>query len=458
MTSPKKPIIFFIRSAPYIRAYRSIILALLGKGFPVVGIFDPRELDQKGMAFLTDLQIKWPGFSYLKGFRRHGFWKMIILPLREVRNYRRFLVVETKSSFYENRCRRFLPRPIQFFIRTFPWANRFIRSAFLGWVLEVAEKLTLVDRAITLQIKNLEPCFALIAFRNQPSNSPDLDYLKSAKSLGIQTAIPTPSWDNLTSKGLIQIIPDRLFVWNEDHVAAAIEHHGIPLEKISIVGAYQFDEWFEKNLPTTSRDEFCKTVNLRPEDPIVLYMGSSATTNDGPRVIEDLWRALDLSNDRRLSKVQLLVRPYPMNTGVYEHCNLKGVSVVPKVEVDMNEDKEVNLLFDSIYHSIAVITVHTTGVIDALIKDKPGIVLLRKDFEVAQDAIHFKHLREHDAVLAAEGEKECADMISRILDGHDEKRESRHAFIQKYLRPHGTQVEVGEIVARRVVEMINHGV
>jgi len=87
MTSPKKPIIFFIRSAPYIRAYRSIILALLGKGFPVVGIFDPRELDQKGMAFLTDLQIKWPGFSYLKGFRRHGFWKMIILPLREVRNY-----------------------------------------------------------------------------------------------------------------------------------------------------------------------------------------------------------------------------------------------------------------------------------------------------------------------------------------------------------------------------------
>ena len=58
--------------------------------------------------------------------------------------------------------------------------------------------------------------------------SPLLDYLKAARSLGIRTGIAVASWDNLTSKGLLRFVPERVFVWNEAQRLEAIELHGIP--------------------------------------------------------------------------------------------------------------------------------------------------------------------------------------------------------------------------------------
>src|SRR5262249_38671888 len=60
--------------------------------------------------------------------------------------------------------------------------------------------------------------------------SPLLDYLKAARALGIRTGICVASWDNLTSKGLLRSVPDRVFVWNETQRREAIELHGIPAE------------------------------------------------------------------------------------------------------------------------------------------------------------------------------------------------------------------------------------
>ena len=41
------------------------------------------------------------------------------------------------------------------------------------------------------------------------------DYVRSAAGLGIRSALLVASWDNLTNKGLLRDVPDRVYVWNE---------------------------------------------------------------------------------------------------------------------------------------------------------------------------------------------------------------------------------------------------
>ena len=60
--------------------------------------------------------------------------------------------------------------------------------------------------------------------------SSQVEYVKSARKLGIPAGVAIASWDNLTGKGLIRVVPDRVFVWNETQAREAVEMHGIPPE------------------------------------------------------------------------------------------------------------------------------------------------------------------------------------------------------------------------------------
>ena len=46
-------------------------------------------------------------------------------------------------------------------------------------------------------------------------NTAQTDQLKASLALGIPTGVCVASWDNLTNKGLIQVEPDLVTVWNE---------------------------------------------------------------------------------------------------------------------------------------------------------------------------------------------------------------------------------------------------
>ena len=61
------------------------------------------------------------------------------------------------------------------------------------------------------------------------------DWVKSAKALGIPVGFPVFSWDNLTTKGVIHVEPDRIFVWNAVQKREATEYYGIAPEKIVVM-------------------------------------------------------------------------------------------------------------------------------------------------------------------------------------------------------------------------------
>src|SRR5581483_6437361 len=104
--------------------------------------------------------------------------------------------------------------------------------------------------------------------------STQVEFLKSARRLGIPAATLVASWDNLTNKGLLKWAPERVFVWNEVQRREAAELHGIPPERVTATGAQLFDTWFERR-PSTAREELVRRMGLDPARPYVLFLGSS---------------------------------------------------------------------------------------------------------------------------------------------------------------------------------------
>jgi DNA-binding transcriptional LysR family regulator len=75
--------------------------------------------------------------------------------------------------------------------------------------------------------------------------APQAEYVRSARALGIPTALCVASWDNLTNKGLIHGPVDLVTVWNDLMKEEAIALHGVQPERIVVTGAQPFDHWFE---------------------------------------------------------------------------------------------------------------------------------------------------------------------------------------------------------------------
>ena len=97
--------------------------------------------------------------------------------------------------------------------------------------------------------------------------STQVEYVKSARAAGIPTGVAVASWDNLTGKGLIRVLPDRVYVWNEIQVREAEELHGVPRGATIATGAAKFDEWFERR-PQWTRGTAGRAGRARPRAPI----------------------------------------------------------------------------------------------------------------------------------------------------------------------------------------------
>ena len=74
-------------------------------------------------------------------------------------------------------------------------------------------------------------------------NPADIHLLRSARRLGFPTATVMLSWDNLTSKGYMNGVPDSLLVWSDLMADEAVEYHNYPREQIHWCGAAQFDHY-----------------------------------------------------------------------------------------------------------------------------------------------------------------------------------------------------------------------
>ncbi len=286
--------------------------------------------------------------------------------------------------------------------------------------------------------------------------SSQVEFLKSARRLGIPAASCVASWDNLTNKGLLKVVPERVIVWNDRQKDEAVELHGVPRERVVATGAQLFDAWFER-LPSTPRERFVATIGLDPAEPYVLFVGSSPfVTNhsdDEVRFVVRWIEALRASEDDRLRRIGIAVRPHPVGKG-WRDADLSrfaNVAVWPRhSERPIDPDDQADF-FHSLAHSAAVVGINTTAMIEAAVVGKSVLTVLAPEF-AQESTLHFHHLLEENGgfLHVASSLAEHVGQLARVLDEGAADAERRRRFVASFVRPHGLDRPATPIFADEV--------
>ena len=195
------------------------------------------------------------------------------------------------------------------------------------------------------------------------------EFVKAARALGVPSALPVFSWDNLSNKGVIHQLPDRVFVWNEVQRREAIDLHGVSGDAVTVTGAPRFDVFFRRS-PSSERAVFCRAHGLDPGRALVVYLASSPTVTPNEPDFVDAWiAALRGSATPQLREAQLLVRAHPRAKAIWRHhrrygTEATGAGVAIIVSTSAQSDQS---LYDALAHADAAAGLNTSAELEAAI-------------------------------------------------------------------------------------------
>jgi hypothetical protein len=285
--------------------------------------------------------------------------------------------------------------------------------------------------------------------------SDQADWVKSARALDIPVGYPVFSWDNLTTKGIVHVQPDRVFVWNDIQKREAIEYHGVPEDRIVVTGAPRFDAFFAMK-PSMDRARFCERHRLDPAAPILTYLCSSDFVAGHEVEFIERWIA-EIRREPALAACNVVVRPHPRSLHQWRKVEVSGWGRVGlSVSRRLNADQS---LYDTLFHCEAVIGLNTSAQIEAGILGKPVFTLLAPGFERGQQGtLHFKYLlREGGGFVevAKDFDEHCRHLVDAIEGRYD--REHIRRFLEAFIRPAGWDRPATPILADAILQLAPPG-
>ncbi len=453
MTSRAVRILFFMRSNIYARNFESTLRLMAERGHSVHVVAETHEhLDPTDL--LGRLCREYPGITHGRPPAPDSpRWIQLGLELRKGLDYLRYFGPEYRHA-PKLRMRAELKLPV--FASSAAW-RRLVRTpagrGMLERLLRAADRALPPDSAITAFIREKRPDLVVVTPLVEPG-SPQSAYLRSARSLGIPTALCVFSWDNLTNKGLIHDPLDLLTVWNEPMKHEAVTLHGVPADRVVVTGAVAYDHWFTWT-PREDRAAFCARVGLDPGQPYLLYLCSSRFIARDEVPFVSRWVDAIRSRSDLLRRTGVLVRPHPQNAGRWRDADLsalRNVVVWPREGANPADGDSRAEYFDSMYHSAGVVGVNTSAQIESAIIGRAVHTWLAPEFRDTQDGtLHFKHLREVSGGvlhLASDLEQHVEHLEAAVREP-DGSRRSR-AFVEAFVRPYGIDTPA----APRLVEAL----
>ncbi|MBI4992211.1 MAG: CDP-glycerol glycerophosphotransferase family protein [Candidatus Harrisonbacteria bacterium] len=282
-----------------------------------------------------------------------------------------------------------------------------------------------------------------LVFSTDAQNEIDVRLLLDAKRNGVSTIGMVRSWDNLTAKGVIRVIPDLLAVHNEILKEEAITLHGIPEERIKIIGIPHYDRYFQGS--HSSREEFMKRIGANPQKKLILF----APTGDryiGENTVDK--EVLEILDKNIGEEYQILVRFPPADTvsGLDGRENnsrfifdrpSRRFKVLKNTELTKEEDAH---LVDSIYWSDLIIAGPSTLCVDAAVFNKPIVLVGFDGYEKRPyyqgirryyDYNHFDPILKSGGVKLAENAEALAKSVKAYLQNPFLDEQGRRAIVRQ---------------------------
>ena len=442
MTHPARRVLFVLHEPGYFRMYGSTIVEMGRRGWDVTLVFDKphkRGVDARQVPPGAGRNVRSVGSLPGKIARPAATLRMAL-------DYLRYLEPSyARAEYLRRRNEKRLPHALGFLKRV----NRFPRwavtaSLSLGRLLE---RLIPVNRAMLSFVRELRPDVIVVSpvVIIGRSGVRQTELTKVGQALGIPVVVGVASWDHLTSKGLIRVVPDAVTVWNAVQAHEAKYLHRIPESRIVVTGAQPLDHWFQ---PTA--DDVIQTVRrtlgIDDRRRVVLFVGSSRSMAPGNSEVEFVRRwlsALRGSTNGELRTAFVIVRPHPSNTAQWESVDLGDphAAVYPKnYSGNPLSDAEVDTLRHSLLASSAVVGINTTAMIEAAILRRPVFSVRDAAFDHSQQqTLHFAYLSKEQGgfVLTARTLAQHVGQLEAALVGGDAALEATDRFVERFVRPLG---------------------
>lgn len=445
-------ILFAGRSIAHFTYYDTIIRALHDRGHSVVLLYDREWSGKADDSALRAAVDELENLTFEWSVRRTDQWRKWLTGARELRSYGNYARRKGQSEFYLQRWENYLHPRLRNWVRSRPALRRLLTCGPADKGLVALEAMAPADAGVLKQVRDHAPDVVVASPVNMRF-SEEVEFLKAARKLGIPTAVPVLSWDNLSTKGLLHVKPSLVLAWNPAHESDAQAVHGIKSDHILVTGSPFFDKWFDAGDLEEDKAIFLGRMGLPADKPFILYMGSSRNIAiDETWVVEALHQQMRAHSDPRVAQASLLVRPHPANAENYKRLNLDGMVVWPK-DGKLPEGRQDKIdFFNSVKHSAGTVAINTSGMIDALIYDKACVSPITEKYRRTQTAaVHFQYLMKSGALALCEGTDGMGDVVAGlILGASDPTAENRRRFVREFVRPHGLDRRAGDVAAEAI--------
>lgn len=402
--------------------------------------------------------------------RRSEHWEEVAL-LRRSWNYLRYLE-EPYRSAGKLRQRAFMKAARVLFDAATPvddaWADLALSLSDrernrLRRVVDLVEHVLPVDPVCDSVLEEERPDAVLLTPLVDLNASSQADFAQAARRRGIPIGMLVYSWDNLSTKGGLHVMPDRVFVWNQRQALEARRLHGVPRESIKIVGAPRFDAFLacERQRP---RGQFAGALGFSGKLPIVLYVCSSAFVSGQELPFVRQWlTALRTSGVPALAGVNVIVRPHPdialtapderaekVDLGDEQRATVWRPFDDPRAVVLGTPSRHPQSLFECIAHSSVVVGLNTTAEIEAGLLGRPVLSVHAGGAADGQTStLHFRYLLEEEGgwVRMAADMAEHVTQLQEALNASDEQRREIQRKARLFVRPRRVRKPVTPILA-----------
>jgi hypothetical protein len=382
-------------------------------------------------------------------------WESLATTVRLMLDFLRYFEPAfQRATALRDRAEKRLPRVYVRLVRVAARGGPRVR-AVLAALLRLVERVIPPNPDVVRFVRDQHPDLLLVTPLIE-LGSQQVDYVKAARRLGLRSALAVASWDNLTSKGLIRVIPDHVLVWNDAQKSEAVTLHGVPPERVVVTGAQLFDHWF-RAAPSRTREQFCEDVGLDPSRPFLLYVGSSVFIAPDEVPFFERWLSrLRGANDSLVSSAGVLVRPHPANSRqwrAFDAPSLTNVALWPRIGTDFNDPNFRQDFFDSLYHCAAVVGINTSALLEAGIVGRPVFTITAAEFAHAQEGtLHFQHLVNPEGGLVRSADSLDAHILQleAALHGRTRISDADREFVRSFIRPFGLDRPAAPIFADAV--------
>lgn len=314
-----------------------------------------------------------------------------------------------------------------------PWIKRIIR-----WL----DFLLVSDKTFSDYFEKYKPDAVFLAHL---FDDLEINMLREAKKRKIPTIGFVNSWDKLTARNIIRLLPDKLLVFNELVKNEALKHADMKPDNVFIIGVPQYD--WHVNYRPLPRNEFFSKKKLDPKKKLVVYapMGKTFSNSD--------WDIIDLLHnsitDNSIRNAQLLVRFQPNDFADEEEIkkrpwliyDLPGIRFSAKrgVDWDMSFD-DIKNLTDTLANADLFVCYASSMSIDAAIFDKPVINI---NFEINENELmsksptyfykmtHYQNAVKTGGIHYPKSREEFLSDINQYLENPSLDREGRKRLVEE---------------------------